>query len=110
MANTTLRYSLIGLVCSVAVGSAVAAQATTLRVDRCSTQIGSTFKPTLTAKFGSEQYSFPIGEDGLTIGTAFKERRAIAWVRAKIGQPNAVATYTVCGQLDPRLDFNREND
>lgn len=80
-----------------------------LRVDRCSTQVGSTFKPTLSASYRGQNYTFEFGKDGLTNGVGFTSRRALAWVKARIGAPEANGRYTVCGQEDPRQDFNRDD-
>lgn len=102
-----IRYGFAAIV--LAALSTSAAKADFLRVDRCSTQVGSSFLPTLAATYQGKSYTFKFGEDGLTNGVGFTSRRAIAWVKGRIGAAGADGRYTVCGHEDPRLDFNRDD-
>lgn len=105
--NHSFRHGIAAAV--FATLGATAAEAAFVLVDRCSTQVGSTFKPTLNASYRGQNYTFEFGKDGLTNGVGFTSRRALAWVKARIGAPEANGHYTVCGQEDPRQDFNRDD-
>lgn len=108
MPKITLRNACLGLTaCIMAASISLPAQAQRLIVDRCNVKQDGAYKPILTARYGAQDYTFKIGENGLTSGTAHSKSRAIAYVRAAIGQPDARATYTVCGDANYMMDFIR---
>lgn len=89
------------------------ASAAKIEVDRCARANGSgSFVTGLTAKRGTERFTFVIGQD-VSRRIAFDPYLAERWILQQIGSPGDFARYTICGTRpifefdDDRFPFRR---
>ncbi|MFM2391548.1 MAG: hypothetical protein RLZZ437_3103 [Pseudomonadota bacterium] len=77
------------------VGFSGAAQAQTASVTRCNVLEDGKYVPVLLVTQNGASSQYRIGQEGLTRGIAFSDKRALEWARVTLGLE--VAVYADCG-------------